>query len=304
MKVVEFEGVANARDFGGVAAADGRVIPHGLFYRGGALAKATDRDIDTLAYDLGVSCVVDVRCGWERAEKPSPEVPGAENLHIPFYDKDIVGIEYLEPAEGTKVVGRDVACDPVRFYRSLANPLTVGQMRRALSEIFARTAHGLPVYLHCSGGKDRSGVLAALVLYVLGASWDDILSDYLFTNVSHDKRFDEHFRRFLRFADGDEARARELTVGHRARPENLAAFREAVRERYGSFDAFVEGPLGIDAPLRAFLRDRCTVAAGDLHAKGPTEARDRGEAGCAVLDFRSIGHAVPLRELETAVAMR
>ena len=258
-RVIEIEGVDNARDLGGIPVCGGRSVTAGLFFRGGTLAGITQRGMNVFAEQLGIARVIDVRCGWERAEKPDVAIPGIENLHIPFYDLEIVGIEYTEPAEGTKVVGRDVACEPSRFYRSLANPLTVGQMRRGVYEAFDSASRGEPVYVHCSGGKDRAGIMALLLLTVLGASRDDILDDYLLTNVSRDKNYEKMFQRFLKLADGDEKRAEELTHSHRARPENLDAFYGAIEQRYGDMDLFVRNQLSISDEHRAALRASLTA---------------------------------------------
>ena len=200
----------------------------GLFFRGGALSGMTPADSAVLFGELGIGCVIDVRTGWEREAKPDAQVEGVRNLHIPFYDLEKVGIEYTEPAFGTKVVGRDVACEPNNFYRSLANELTVRQMGLAIGETFASALRGQPVYQHCSGGKDRAGILMLLTLTVLGADRDAIREDYLYTNVSRDKRYPQMFERFLRLADGDEQRAHELVVAHRALPENLDVFYDAI----------------------------------------------------------------------------
>lgn len=260
MRVVHFQGIENVRDLGGIAVEGGRTVKPGLMFRGGALVNATADDCDLLFNQLGISCVVDVRTGWEREAKPDVTVEGVENLHIPFYDFEKVGVEYTKPAEGTIAIGRDVACEPDDYYRSLANPLTVGQMRKGVNEIFTRAMRGQSVYQHCSGGKDRAGIMALLLLTVLGASREDILDDYLFTNESRDKRYAKMFERFLRLADGNEERAHELVVAHRARPENLDAFYEAIDERYGSMPDFVREQLGIDDAQRERIREACTVA--------------------------------------------
>ena len=259
MKVIELDNVSNVRDLGGIPLEGGRMVAPGLFYRGSALFGISENDRSVLFDELGIACVIDVRTGWEREAKPDIEIEGVENLHIPFYDREKVGIEYTEPAAGTKMIGRDVACDPDRFYRSLANPLTVGQMRKGVCEVFNRAMKGKPVYIHCSGGKDRAGILALLVLTVLGAREADILEDYLMTNVARDKNYEKTYARFLRLADGDEERAREITFEHRARPENIVAFHEAIEERYGSMEGFVHDQLGIDDELREEIRRVCAV---------------------------------------------
>lgn len=259
MKVIELQGIDNVRDLGGIPVSGGRVVAPGLFFRGSALYGITDDDCDVLFNQLGITCVVDVRTGWERAEKPDAEIPGVDNLHIPFYDLEKVGIEYTEPADGTKLVGRDVACEPSNFYRSMPNPLTARQMQQGLHEIFARAEQGKPVYEHCSGGKDRAGIMALLILTVLGANRDDILEDYLFTNVARGKHYDELFQRFLRMSQGDENRADELVFSHRALPENLDIFYQVIEESYGGMDAFIRNQLDISDERRAELRAACTV---------------------------------------------
>ena len=227
-------------------------------FRGSALSGATEHDYDVLFGNLGITCVIDLRCGWELEAKPDFIPDGVEYLHIPFYDLEKVGIEYTESAEGTKTVGRDVACEPSRFYRSLSNRLTTAQMKQALDEAFARAMEGRAVLIHCSGGKDRAGIMSLLVLEVLGASREDILDDYLYTNVSRDARYDEMFARFLRLSGGDEQKAHELVVGHRAIPENIAAFYDAIDAEYGSWDAFMGDTLGMAEERIALLRDCLT----------------------------------------------
>ena len=258
---IQLQKVRNVRDLGGIAVDGGRVVKPGLFYRGAALNEATEADQDVLFNELGIGCVIDVRCGWEREAKPDVEVSGVENLHIPFFDLEKVGVEYTEPAAGTKVVGRDVACDPLRFYGSLSNVLTARQMREGVHCAFLHALEGTPVYIHCSGGKDRAGILALLILAILGADDDAILKDYLITNESRDRHYDREFQRFLRFADGNEELARKLTLGHRANPENLQAFYDSLEARYGGMEAFIVEKLDIDRHYRAKLHEQLTVLA-------------------------------------------
>ena len=254
---VELQSVQNVRDLGGIPAAENRIIKAKLFLRGGALSKLNENDTRTLCNDYKISCVIDLRTGWERAEKPDVNIPGIENLHIPFYDLEKVGIEYTEPAAGTKVIGRDVACDPDHFYRSLANLLTVGQIRKAVHLLLERGFKGEATYIHCSGGKDRVGVLVACLLLTLGVSKQEIERDYLLTNVSREKNINQAFERFMRFTN-DEEKAWEITRAHSARPQNLMAFYEAVEAEYGSLEVFIENQLDISPDFRQRAIAACT----------------------------------------------
>lgn len=260
-RAVVLERVNNVRDLGGIPVQGDRVVKPGLFYRGSALTSLSARDKETLVLRRGIRHVVDLRCGWEVEAKPDVELKGVENLHIPFYDLEKVGIDYTHPTDGTKIVGKDVACEPSHFYRSMTNPLTVGQMAKALSVMFTCAQLGEPVYVHCSGGKDRAGVMSLLVLTVLGASREAILEDYVLTNIDREKHIAPIYQRFLRLCDGDERKAREVTDAHRALPANLDTFYSAIDESYGGMDAFIRNQLRVSDTLRAQLREACTVQA-------------------------------------------
>lgn len=261
MRIIDLENIKNVRDLGGIKTADGRVVVSGLFYRGASLHNATDADKRVLFEDLAIECVIDLRCGWEIDEKPDMCPSNVEYLHIPFYDKKKVGIEYTENAPGTRRIGNDFACVPLDFYRSLANPKTVAQMRKCIHAIFEHADARRPIYQHCSGGKDRTGIMTALLLEILGVDRDDILQDYLYTNVARDSDYSNIFARFLRLADGNEALAHDLTEAHRATPENLQAFYNAIDEGFGSMGNFLTSALCVDDKIIAYAREKFTCPA-------------------------------------------
>ena len=260
MRAISLISVRNVRDLGGIPVEDGKVVLPGLIFRGSALNECAREDSHILFDELGISYVVDLRCGWEVEAKPNRIPSHVEYLHIPFYDQEKVGIEYDRSAPGTRKIGHDIACDPIHFYGSLSNPLTVGQIRSALHFVLNAASDGDSVYYHCSGGKDRAGVLSALILQTLGASANDVIEDYLATNIEREKDYDRLFERFLKLANDDEALAHELVISHRARPENMDAFYNSIIDRYGSVDSFMADQLGIDEAKRVHFRANCTKA--------------------------------------------
>ena len=259
MATVEFEGIANARCLGGIPTRSGATVKPGLIFRSGALNKSTEADVAKLRDTLGITCVVDLRTGWERKAKPDREIPGVENHHIPFYDQEKVGLEYVKPIPGSIMIGSDFACDPPDFYQSMANPLTSAQMAKAAHLVFGRALQGLPTLVHCSGGKDRAGIMSLVLLEVLQADRGAILEDYLLTNASRDKNLEPIYQRFLRLLEGDEERAREVTYAHRALPCNLESFYAAIDSTYGSMQAFIAEKLGIDTEEQQRIIEACTV---------------------------------------------
>lgn len=126
-----------------------------------------------------------------------------------------------------------------------------------LSRIFARLADGdLPVLIHCTAGKDRTGFVCAMILSALGVETDAIMADYLATN---DRISDRVRAATARFAGEN---LRRDVPGHAldtlvsVAPEYLAASLEAIDESFGSADSYLEHEVGLDpARLRA-LHDR------------------------------------------------
>ena len=138
MAIISVDGVENVRDLGGISVLDDRKVKSGLFFRGANLSGITKNGAHFLSHDLGVSLVIDLRVGWETEEKPDVPIPGVEYVHLPFYDKDKVGIDYTEKAQGTQLVGKDVACDPDHFYRHMPNELTAAQTGKVVRLMLER----------------------------------------------------------------------------------------------------------------------------------------------------------------------
>ena len=113
------------------------------------------------------------------------------------------------------------------------------------------------VLFHCAQGKDRTGTLAAMILYVLGVDRDTIMEDYLLTNMYQAESSDEIVAWVAQETD-------DPYLQHQARLTNdvdaayLEAFFDGCEQVYGSFDAFMEKGIGLSAKDIQTLRDMYT----------------------------------------------
>jgi protein-tyrosine phosphatase len=170
---VGFERLRNFRDLGGYRVPDGRTVRWGRLYRSDSLAKLAGEDLRRFA-DLGVRTVVDLRYPWEaRQHGRVPESTGVDyhNLSIEHrpYDQaspaeDVSPVDYLAPR-----------------YAEVAEDGVV-ELRQVLEVVAA--AATAPVVVHCASGKDRTGIVAALVLALLGVSERDIVADFALTGLA------------------------------------------------------------------------------------------------------------------------
>ena len=157
------DGVFNARDLGGTPVAGGRWIRRGAVVRADALHRCGPASARAL-HDHGIRRVLDLRDDDEREHEGVFEAPGVEVLHLPVLDPAYVwDTEDLAP--------RDVL--PHRYAEILTS--FASRFTAALDAI--ATAPGGVAY-HCAVGKDRTGLLTALLLGSLGSPRDVIVADY------------------------------------------------------------------------------------------------------------------------------
>jgi protein-tyrosine phosphatase len=184
------QGAVNARDLGGYRTAEGHTVRSGIALRGDALHRATDADLAVLE-SLGIRTVVDLRGGAEVAENGADRVPaGAELEAQPVYatDHDIYG------ALRDSLAGKNAERQRALLADGGAERLMVDMYRWFVDEPeirarFAATVKALcrpervPVFFHCTAGKDRTGWTAAIVLTALGVDRETVYEDYLLTNA-------------------------------------------------------------------------------------------------------------------------
>ena len=158
-------GAFNFRDLGGLRAGPHRRVRHGVLFRSDTLQALTEDDVRRLVEDLGVELVVDLRVGPEAvAEGRGPLAHTAVSyLNAPLQDLPVL----------PHVTPRDQC---LHFYlEHLASPSpTLPTLIRVLAAMAGR-----PTVLHCAAGKDRTGLVTALVLRLVGVDESDIVADYL-----------------------------------------------------------------------------------------------------------------------------
>ena len=236
---VPLEGASNVRDLGGYRVPHGRVR-RGHVYRSAALARLTERDLQTLSA-LGIRTICDFRGVEERRRAPT-RLAGPRIVSVP-----------IEPSVGAGL--RDILATKEATGEALHAVLERAYVAYALeSQAQYRTLFACllqndePVLFHCSAGKDRTGFGAALVLTALGVAWDDVLADFEATN--------RLWRRDTVPAADLPDSIRESLL--RAEPGLLEAAFAAIHREYGTMDAYFDGALDMDAAALARLRSQLT----------------------------------------------
>ncbi|GGZ41317.1 tyrosine-protein phosphatase [Streptomyces poonensis] len=252
----ELTSVRNFRDVGGLPTVDGRRVAHGRLFRSGHLAHASDEDAAFLA-SLGLHTVFDFRnAADQKLEGPDVELPGVRNVNLPLSD----------PADGAEFwrMVRDGDLDQLRSllddgkgaarmigsYRTIITTRTAEHSR----VLHALAEDSVPALMHCAAGKDRAGLSIAVTLLALGVEREAILADYLESNAKH-RRY--KVRRSSTAASAYSPEVMELLSPlFDARAEYLQAAFDAIEEKWGGADAYLEQGLGLTPEVRERLRER------------------------------------------------
>ena len=177
---ISVEGSINLRDFGGYTTSDGSKVKTGLLFRCGNMSEIPDHAHDDLAaLDIGVIC--DLRGVEEADTAPTPTGGPFEcRVHIPVW-----------PGSSTQfqeaVAKKKPSVDDFLAFMETVTREIIREHVPAYTQLFG---HLLAIesgfLLHCSAGKDRTGIGAAIILSILGVSREDIMKDYLISNQSKD----------------------------------------------------------------------------------------------------------------------
>ncbi len=247
LSTAPLEGGVNFRDLGGLPAADGRRVRHGLLFRSGSLARLTPSDRARLAA-ARLTRVLDFRDAAEAAKEPGALWDGARYENIPANP--------VERGVSATIARFDSAflakLDPRKFMRDLYRELPLeNRAYRRLMAILRETEHGAATVFHCAIGKDRTGVAAAVVLLALGADRATITADYART----EQTLAPHRERVQTALAGElDGEAMEhMGVLMSAREEFITVALDSIESRGGA-DAWLAAEFGLAAPARAALQ--------------------------------------------------
>jgi protein-tyrosine phosphatase len=240
---VELAGARNLRDLGGYSTIDGRQIKKGLLYRSDKLKRVSRRNAEAVAA-LGVKRVYDLRTERERERDPSrlAEITSLEVVSLP------VDCEIIDPyAVARRILKGDVEEGDfqqlmIECYRNYALNFTSewSTLLRDMAE-----PGGLPALIHCTYGRDRTGVSVAIVLRSLGVPQETVLEDYLLSNKFWESEA-SRLSCFASCASFFRTPRSEVRALMEVRPEYLGAAFAAIDEKYGSFEGYLHEGLGID----------------------------------------------------------
>ena len=243
-RAVPLDSAFNVRDLGGYPTVDGLAVRWRTLYRADALHRLSEDELELLGR-RGVRVAMDLRSSGE-VERGQL---AAERLGITLHHLPVLG-------EGWSVKSLDFEGDPADVLAALyVQMLDVGApaIRGALELLVADGS--LPALFHCSAGKDRTGVLAAIVLTLLGVHREVVVADYALTGGSMQRMLASVRDRQTQTPDWVDLRREQPAAFVSAPAEAMERFLDHVDDLHGSVAGYV-ATIGADDEIVDELRSR------------------------------------------------
>ena len=221
LRWLSMEGCVNFRDLGGYRNSQGQIVRWRRLFRSDALQDMTPSDAVYAMEELGIRLVVDLRNPDEADRDGKGPLPGmgAGYTHHPLLLE-----RGFPPFTGGDVVER---LSSTYLWLVHNSGPRVAAAVNAIAD-----ADGSGVVFHCSAGKDRTGLLAAMILEVLGVDADTIKADYLLTN--------EAVEGILRRIKAMQPDASPTTQSLAAQPLAFQAFQDTLHGEYDGAEAYLQ----------------------------------------------------------------
>ena len=250
----------NARDLGGIPAAEGLRVQSGRLIRSGELSRLSPND-ERYLRSIGLHTVIDLRTDNERELKSDRQIDGVLYMHLPVIEGLLPGITRESIEDPYKAFSRPDYAEKLgskgfAVMRSLY-PLLVesDSAIKNYSRFFRllESSEQGAVLWHCAMGKDRAGIASALILYVLGASMDSIVEDYLLTGTRCAEEIRSATEACREFTNDDRVIESVYWLNTTSEEYIAAAFDTMVR-MCGSVDEYIRQKLGVTEERKQRLR--------------------------------------------------
>ena len=246
---VWLQGAVNFRDMGGYATSNGFQVKWGHVFRSDNLSNLTQKDQEVLKR-MGIKLVCDLRTPpeWNRWPDRLPKDGSIDYLQLPIIHGEKDFDYYYEK------IGKGELSWLTEGYMVDANIRIIDEYGETLGALLRRMAEPEtpPLVFHCAGGRDRTGVCAALMLLALGVPEETVVYDYCLTDVFLSERREEINKRIRSRGVDPET----LNLYYTAPSHFFVPVIDHIREAYGSSTHYMRTKAGLSEKTLALLKEK------------------------------------------------
>lgn len=244
-RLVRMEGAVNFRDIGGYKTTDGKQVRWTKIYRSADVSRLTDNDLAILEQKQ-IHTVIDFRGVKEAQKAPDHLLPNTDYTLCPAGSDSLPDMQKIaeQITSGQFLTG---------FY---TNTQYLGARYKPFFQKLLALPDNQSMMYHCTGGRDRTGIATALLLYALGVPEETIEADFTASNI-YLKPMNE--RMFGGLSQNGKIDVEKVKKALELKPELIQSLFAAIRKQYGSMDQFFSKELGIGPEEIKQLRSKYTI---------------------------------------------
>jgi len=248
---VFLKSVLNFRDIGGVPTVDGKHVREKVIFRSASPDKISKEDIRKL-HELNIRTIIDLRAPDETGRKPK-KIDGIVSISLPL-DYERTTRERLIPLIKQKNSQNQID----DLINSLYIEILDGSVSvfREITDLLLEPSRS-PMLIHCQAGKDRTGIIVALIMMALNTDHKSIVNDYLASNEALLPSFKKRLRirkaLSLGFFPADK-----ILYAITVRSNDILAVIERVTNHYGSIEGYLNAS-GTNTPDLSDLKNRFVI---------------------------------------------
>lgn len=250
---ISFEKCDNFRELGGYIGYEGKAVKGGMFFRAPALCQIKTENDVKLFSTLGIKHIFDFRSSSEQSAQPDPLFEGITTHNIPATltkSGEEMSFDLPTILKGGRVGIMQLLQNVSEGYKVLPfnNPAYINMFN-------VIKAFDTPILFHCTAGKDRTGVAAALILIMLGVSESDAISDYLLTNECRKSSISALLNGYGHMIDDKENAESFIKMIAGVEEQNLISTFTEIKKTYGNYTSYFNAEFGIDDKILQAIRE-------------------------------------------------
>lgn len=239
MDSIKLVNIKNVRDLGRIAVKEGKIKTHKLL-RGSYLENLTQKDVNLLIDEYKLATIIDLRTYREIEESPDVRIPTVRYIHMPIFDKRAPGITH----EANNDLGKGTNIDLTGLYKGILSGECLDRVSEIVKTIITLKPNEYSVLFHCTEGKDRTGIISAIILLILGADKQTIIDDYLYTNIANKNKANKYYWK-NRIFKLNKSKAENVKNVFLAKQEYIEAFFDVIQNEWNGADNFIKHGLKI-----------------------------------------------------------
>lgn len=253
--LLPLQGVVNFRDMGGLETTDEKKVKKGLLFRSAELTGLTEEDMKLLD-TLQIRYVFDYRRDSEAVGKPTPTIRNAQYSRVSVMSDDNITTHMTSSdlKEGREYYRKFTEENFFKIYSEM--PIGNPSFKRLMT-LLKSPKQNLPLVHHCTGGRDRTGVGAMIILLTLGVPYETVIEDFLQSNIALENYHNKIFKKAARFLQDEELH--QFKNAFLLKRDYLDKAMDTIIHTYGDFDTYIYKEFEITESTRGSIKDYCLV---------------------------------------------